>query len=269
MKKYTKQDLLKVLKKSGIKQGDTVLMHSRLFSLGVLEEDAVSNIPKVIAESFSEVLGSKGTLAVPTFFYEYARKSRPFYIDSRLVSKEMGKIAEYVLNLKGTVRSINPVFNISANGFKAKYICRGKNASAFGKDSAWDRLSELNAKMIFLGVSPTEAMTYVHYIEHRYGVPHAYHKYYITPVYKNDKEQDFKISAFVRYLDYDVKYALGAFVNRLESKNLLRRCEVGMGNIYCISMRDCLEEGTRALSENIFCFLETIPKFRKDNYPLK
>ena len=41
-------------------------------------------------------------------------------------------------------RSSNPLFNITALGKKAKYITNGGTSNAFGVDSAWDKLYNLN-----------------------------------------------------------------------------------------------------------------------------
>ena len=61
-------------------------------------------------------------------------------------------ILDIYSGLKKSIRSLNPIASIAALGKNAKIICNNKTASAYGIDSPFDILTNLNAKMLFLGV---------------------------------------------------------------------------------------------------------------------
>ena len=58
----TKQEIIAALQEMGLKNGDKVLLHSSLLSLGEVEGG-----PDAVIDAFLELLGSEGTLLVPVF----------------------------------------------------------------------------------------------------------------------------------------------------------------------------------------------------------
>ena len=58
----TGQQLINDLKKIGIKQGDSVLVHSSLSKIGFVEGGA-----QTVVDALFEVIGENGTLLFPTF----------------------------------------------------------------------------------------------------------------------------------------------------------------------------------------------------------
>ena len=93
-----------------------------------------------------------------------------------------------MLQKMGSLRSNNPLFNVTALGNKAKFITNGRTTNAFGVDSAWDKLYNLDAEIILLGCDFSKAtFTFTRYIEFRYGVPYLYNKLFNIPISKNKK----------------------------------------------------------------------------------
>ena len=74
MKQYSEKDLVDTLKKVGIKKGSTILIHSAIHALGKMNSVKNEYIPKKIYYCIKKYLGHKGTIIVPGFFYNYAKK---------------------------------------------------------------------------------------------------------------------------------------------------------------------------------------------------
>ena len=69
---YTYDDLLSALRGAGIREGDDVFIHSNIGFLGRL--NGVSSSQELcdrFIQALQEVLGSKGTLVLPTFTYSF------------------------------------------------------------------------------------------------------------------------------------------------------------------------------------------------------
>lgn len=251
----------------GICEGDVVLVHSDLLRLGIPEQaknrEAILNF---YLNAFQSILGKKGTIAVPAYFYEYARHGIPFDTEYSTVSKSLGAFSAHICTLQGKVRSGNPLQSIAAIGPHAEYISGGNSLSGYGINSPWHRLHSLNAKMVFIGIG-METMTYVHHIEQEVGVPHLYFKVYPYPVTRGDNPiPGYPVSA-VRYLNYGIEYNLKPFESLLLQRGLARSISVGKGNILSVSTEDTFQEGVKYLENNIYAFLQAPPKFIAGQIP--
>ena len=85
----TQADIEKGLRSIGIERGDVVLLHSSLSSLGHVTGGA-----QTVVDAFLNVLGSEGTLAVPTF-------------------GDLGIVTEAVRSHPKAVNSIHPLASVA------------------------------------------------------------------------------------------------------------------------------------------------------------
>jgi aminoglycoside 3-N-acetyltransferase len=104
----------------GLRPGDTVLVHSAMSRIGFVQGGA----PAVV-DAFLDVLGSEGTLAVPTFPFNgsmlaYVRSDPDFDVDT--TPSKMGAITEAVRTRPGAVRSLEPTHPVAATGPAAPYL---------------------------------------------------------------------------------------------------------------------------------------------------
>lgn len=261
----TRGALAESLASCGLAPGDTVLVHSDLFAIGPVQGNQEDILP-MYYDAFWDVLGKEGTLVVPAYFYDYGRWGTPYDSQRSPVSRELGVFAQYVTNQAGALRSLNPIAALAAVGVGAQYISRGGTGSAFGSDSPWDRLFQSNGKMIFIGVD-LRAMTFVHFVEHRVGVPHLYNKFYTVPVSEDGCIVNLPICAQVPYLDFDVVYDLDSLTSRFERAGLLQTATVGRGTIRCVSAKVAFEFLKERLKQDYFYLLKRAPKFVAGKIP--
>lgn len=265
----TKASLINALKNAGITNGDTVMVHSDIASFGTVENFSRKEVLKLFYDAFMEVLGSDGTLCTPAFFYEYARKGIPFDTALSPVSKELGSFAKYINSLPHRKRSSNPLTSVCAIGKNADYICEHINRHAYGENSAFDRLYQLNAKIVSLGVYG--AFTIHHLAEFQAGVPYLYNKIYNIPVYDNGRLIFENTIGYVRYLDYDIKY-----LNQIDSEAskktwynepFIIKTKYLQSEIYSFYIKDTISYIKDHLYKNTYCLLEQIPSFITGQIP--
>lgn len=163
----TIRSLEKDLKKLGIKQGDILLVHSSLSSIGWVCGGSQS-----VIEALINVVGEIGTLVMPTHsgelsdpnqwnhppvpeeWYEAIYKNMPGFDPNRTSTRGMGKIPELFRTYPNVLRSNHPQVSFSAYGKKANEITsRHPLTPQFGMNSPLGELYRSEAKVLLLGVS--------------------------------------------------------------------------------------------------------------------
>ncbi|EAK7966229.1 aminoglycoside 3-N-acetyltransferase [Campylobacter jejuni] len=91
------KDLNYTLEKLGLKQGDTLCIHSELFKLGEVLVSKQEFLQSII-DSFFQVIGNKGTLIMPTFSYSFNRYKN---YDKIHTKSTMGILSEYFRTMAG------------------------------------------------------------------------------------------------------------------------------------------------------------------------
>lgn len=158
------------LRALGVEQGDMVFMHSSLKSLGYVEGG-----PATLLRALLEVIGPEGTLVVPTYYLPGGTIHRTcqtsdYVFDPRVHGTNLGAVPDAFLKWPGMQRSLHPTHSVSAVGPQAKYVTASHHlaSSIFGPGSPWDRVTELDGKVLGLGIT-MGPVTYYHLLEDRVG----------------------------------------------------------------------------------------------------
>jgi acyl-CoA synthetase (AMP-forming)/AMP-acid ligase II/aminoglycoside N3'-acetyltransferase/acyl carrier protein len=261
--------LTATLRQAGISAGDVLLLHSDVAALGPTEggfdREAVLAF---YLKAFMTVLTEKGTLCVCTSFEDYGRYGVPFVREAS--PSRLGAFSEYLRTRPGTVRSSHPIVSVAAHGARAEELCGGPHYDGFGYDSPWGRLHRANAKIMSIGMAdyPETGLTFLHYIEHCYGVPYQYTKIYSTPVYSNGQQIDGPFTMSVRYLDFGVAYDNKKFQKLLLDKGRGREFQVGQSSLFCTTCDAMMSEAIDCLRADRYYFLASPPRFRPGVIPM-
>jgi aminoglycoside 3-N-acetyltransferase len=182
---HSQEAIARDLRQLGLQLGATVLVHASLKSMGWVEGGAAAAVA-----SLRGVLGSAGTLVVPTGTADNSDSSRPhlakvYGMDKRELqryydampgfdpastpSTGMGAIAEAVRTAPGASRSRHPQSSFAALGALAKAVT-GDHAESchLGESSPLGRLYDLDAQVLLLGVG-YESCSAFHLAEYRYA----------------------------------------------------------------------------------------------------
>lgn len=264
--------LVRRLRETGIDSGSVVYIAADLLRVADwnVARDYGSEVirevwPEWVYLSIREVIGAGGTLVVPTFSYDYARHNTPFICEE--TPSEVGAFSEHVRRKPGTIRSLHPLFSLSANGPKAREICENTGRSAYGVCSAFGKLRDVGTIFVFLGTTPEKSLTYVHHLEHLYGVNYFMHKAFDAPVYRGGQIVPGPWLAFVRYLGCGIEMTGRRFENHLRERGLLRTLHADGCWVDAVHCDHVHEEGLKCLQADPWFFIErpVYVRFREKN----
>ena len=163
----TKQDIVKDFANLGIRPTDAIMVHSSMKSFGYVDGG-----PQTIIEGLKEVV-KDGTLCFPALRMHEVYNAYADW-DIEKTPTGVGRIAETFRTSKGVLRSDQETHSVTAIGKLAKYITEGHRTGkervciygnlAFGYNSPWQRLYDLNAKVVLIGVSMVYN-TFKHFVE--------------------------------------------------------------------------------------------------------
>ncbi len=166
--------LAEALSKLGVKQGDTLLVHSALSKLGYLENGA-----KTAIEALRKAVGDNGTFLAPAFTRPYI--SFEGSVNKNLNFRPYDTREEGELRDKGVYTGVLPRTMLKEKGSKRsghvshEWVALGKDAEACvsdqgfldtptGKGSPLEHALKRNGSVVFLGCSIT-SNTFLHYVE--------------------------------------------------------------------------------------------------------
>lgn len=230
MRQLTQAEFETRLGKLGITAGDHLLVHSAVQYLGVPKEGLV-----LYLAGLRSVIGPGGTLAVPAFNFGFAR-GEPFD-PFNTPSDGMGVFSEFVREQPGALRTKHPMQSLAVLGGLAADICDRDTASAFDSGSSFERLLDLDFKVLMLGAS-VQAVSLVHYSEQRACVPYRYWKAFRGQVRRGEEWQDAEYKMFVRDLDLDPRLKLQPIQSALEARNRWQSLELNYGRVAVCRARE-------------------------------
>lgn len=146
----TREMILKGLRDLGIKEGESVGVHSSLSRFGWVEGGA-----DAVIDALLEAVGPEGNIVMPAYStnreevpltdedraYHVSWKYRILPFDPAREGTWTGKITDVFWRRPGARRGSNPVHSLAAMGPRAEELCRG-----------WDRLLAADGRILMLGV---------------------------------------------------------------------------------------------------------------------
>ena len=162
---YTKDDLTNDLKNMGLKQTDTIMVHSSMKAIGPVDGGA-DTVVDVFMEYFKE-----GLFMTPT--HTWAQMSEEYSLfDPSTEPACVGIIPNIFRQREGVVRSLHPTHSIAAYGPRAASYIEGEEnvKTPCQPGGCWSRLLEEEAKILMLGCTHIRN-TFIHAVEELLDVP--------------------------------------------------------------------------------------------------
>ena len=221
--------------KSGLENGDMVLIHSSLSRfLKKYKEKNIIITPADILESFISAVGENGTLIFPTFNFEFT-KGKTF--DIRNTISETGVLTETARLYPGAVRTGHPLFSFAVIGKDKTKFSGLYNFSAFGKDSPFGILHKHNGKIAVFDIGGEYCMTFYHYIEEMENSPNRYNKIFKGPYIDYDGNETIReFNLYARNLEMKVVTDVKPMEDLIWSKKLYKGDPPGVGT--CLHVID-------------------------------
>jgi len=145
----TPNQIVSSLRGAGVAQGDPLVVHSALRSVGTVEGGA-----EALIEALIETIGPEGMLAMPAF--NYTRPVPAPHFDPLTTPGATGALTELFRRRPGTLRSLHPAHSVCAFGkHAAEYLVGHERHGSFGIDSPLDRIAKAGGWILLVGVTQT------------------------------------------------------------------------------------------------------------------
>lgn len=162
---WTANALLKQLQEAGIREGDTLLVHSSLSKIGYVQEG-----PQTVVDALLKAVGAKGHVLMPNspnagYQLEYIRSLEVF--DVAESPSALGAITETFRKQPGAIRSVSATEPVSCVGPDAHWFTEGHfgKQTPYTSDSPFFRVAESGGKILYVGVTLANAGTSLHLLE--------------------------------------------------------------------------------------------------------
>lgn len=143
----TKGDIIRGLWDLGVRQGDILMVHSALSSLGWVEGGA-----DAVVDALIEAVAPGGTIAMPTLYLPSIAGEEAFDVEES--PSQMGEISETFRRRPGVLRSVHPTHSVAVFGVRANELIRGHALAptACGQGTPFSKLAEWGGKVLLMGV---------------------------------------------------------------------------------------------------------------------
>lgn len=251
MREITVEQIVDCLLSLGLKGGDGVLVHSALQFLGMPcngVSDYGAAFFSVLEMDAQDVNNSKGTLAVPTFNFAFAKGEA--YDAQTTPSKGMGVFAEYIRTLPDAKRTSHPMQSFALFGAKAEEISQRDTPGAFDAGSAFERMLELDFKLLLLGAD-IQAVSAVHYCEQRVKVPYRYWKEFSGQILTAEKWETYIYRMYVRDMRLNPQLKFYPIQELLKQRGLWVERQLNYGLVSLCSLQDFIQAGDDILRADV------------------
>jgi len=162
---YTREQLKQHLQEMGLKPTDAVMIHSSMKAIGEVEGRA-DGVLDALMEYFAE-----GLLMLPTHTWSTVNAGHPVF-DPETEPSCVGLLTNLFMKRPQVLRSLHPTHSMGICGARAAEFIRGEeNAqSPCPPGGAWDRLREIGAKILLIGVTHVNN-TFIHAVDEAFDVP--------------------------------------------------------------------------------------------------
>jgi aminoglycoside 3-N-acetyltransferase len=157
------------LERLGVREGEAMLVHSSLRSLGPLPGGA-----ETVVTALQQALGEEGLLLMPAHSYATVTASSPRF-DIRSTPSCVGALTEYFRRRAETIRSLHPTHSVCGSGVRAREILSAheKDNTPCGPNSAYHRVRDLDGQILFLGCG-LDSNTSMHAVEELVQPPYLF-----------------------------------------------------------------------------------------------
>ena len=226
----------------GVEVGDTLLVHSSYKSLGPVIGGAMA-----VIEALQDALGPDGTLIMPTFNFGFC-DGEPF--DARTTPSHMGALTELVRNDPNSRRVEHPIYSFAVLGARADEAASISDPSSYGASSLFGRLRQWHGKIMIIGLSYNESMTFFHHVEELQEVDYRYSKSFSGMV-TNGAGESFErtVTIYVRDLDRGVVTAGDAMGELLANKGLIRSARIGDATVRLMDAQEIFDATVEAMQK--------------------
>lgn len=236
----TFENLVKGFRDLGVEEGDTLLVHSSYKSFG-----DVDGGPQTVIQALEAALGPEGTLIMPTFNFDF-NKGVPW--DVRTTPSKMGVLTELVRQDPRARRVFHPFYSFAILGKYADRLGGLRYKSSYERNSVFGRLRDLDGKIMVIGLSYTNSMTFFHHIEQMEGVEYRFLKQFTGEVTdENGNTYTDTFEMLVRDIDKGVITEVDPMGFLMEEKGIIKVRKIGEADVKLMKANEVYEFSAREM----------------------
>ncbi len=231
----------------GVEQGDTLLVHSSYKSLGDVDGGA-----QTVVRALESALGTDGdgTLIMPTFNFDF-NKGVPW--DVRTTPSKMGVLTELVRTDPRAKRVFHPFYSFAILGKHAEMLGSLRYKSAYERDSVFGKLRDLDGKIMVIGLSYNNSMTFFHHIEQMEGVDYRFLKQFTGEVTdENGVTYTDTFEMLVRDVDKGVLTMVDPMGALMEEHGVIKSSKIGDADVKLMKAYEVYEFTAREMKRDPF-----------------
>lgn len=144
---WTRLRLADAFHAAGVGTGNLVLVHSALRRLGPVEGGA-----ETVIDAMLDVVGSDGTVAMPTHTWKVVGRDQPVFHQT-LTPSNVGVLTNVFRMRPDAIRSLHPTHSIAAIGPRASALTDGHehDETPCAADGPYHRLCDWGGKILIIG----------------------------------------------------------------------------------------------------------------------
>ena len=239
----TFKQLLEGFRDLGVQEGDTLLVHSSYKSFG-----EVDGGPQTVIRALEAALGPEGTLIMPTFNFDF-NKGVPW--DVRTTPSRMGVLTELVRKDPRAKRVFHPFYSFAILGRRAEMLGSLRYKSSYERNSVFGKLRDLDGKIMVIGLSYNDSMTFFHHIEQMEGVDYRFLKQFTGEVTdENGHTYTDTFEMLVRDVDRGVMTMVDPMGKLMEGAGVIKSARIGEADVRLMKANEVYEFTAREMKRD-------------------
>jgi aminoglycoside 3-N-acetyltransferase len=239
----TFEQLLEGFRDLGVQEGDTLLVHSSYKSFG-----EVDGGPQTVIRALEAALGPEGTLIMPTFNFDF-NKGVPW--DVSTTPSKMGVLTEVVRKDPRAKRVFHPFYSFAILGKHAEMLGSLRYKSSYERNSIFGKLRDLDGKIMVIGLSYNNSMTFFHHIEQMEGVDYRFLKQFTGEVTdENGNTYTDTFEMLVRDIDRGVMTMVDPMGRLMEEAGVIQSAKIGEADVKLMKANEVYEFTAREMKRD-------------------
>jgi aminoglycoside 3-N-acetyltransferase len=235
--------LLEGFRDLGVQEGDTLLVHSSYKSFG-----EVDGGPQTVIQALETALCPDGTLIMPTFNFDF-NKGVPW--DVRTTPSKMGVLTEVARKDPRAKRVFHPFYSFAIIGKHAEMLGSLRYKSSYERNSVFGKLRDLDGKIMVIGLSYNNSMTFFHHIEQMEGVDYRFLKQFTGEVTdENGNTYTDTFEMLVRDMDRSVMTMVDPMGKLMEEAGVIQSARIGEADVRLMKANEVYEFTAREMKRD-------------------
>jgi FkbH-like protein len=212
------------------------------------------NLKWRVLGAIRHLIDSGITVAVPAFTFSFCQ-GKPYH---HMAPSETGLLADWLLTLRGAVRTHHPIYSFAACGPLSRRLFDCANATTFGADSSFALFEELDALIMMLGAEWRYCTQFHRYEEERQVAYRCYKDFEGVADYGIGKESA-SARMFVRDLRINAQNDWSRVESALRSEGAIRSVPLWGGMAEAVACREIARIARSQLASDPFAMVYHAP----------